>query len=371
MSKRIKTDYPGVFYREARRVGRNGTEKVYYVVFKKDGKVHEEKAGRQYADAMTPAKANSIRAERIEGKRKSKKQIREQEKARKEAEAGKWTIGRLWNSYSSDKEENHSFITDRNRYEKYIQPVFKSREPKDIILLDVERLRRRLLKSRSPQTVKHVLSLLKRIVNYGVKRNLCEGLSFHVQVPQVNNIKTEDLTKEQLNALIKAIDEEEDIQIAHLMKMALMTGMRRGELFKLEWSDIDFNRGFINIHDPKGGRDQSIPLNEAAREILKNHPQTESPYVFPDKNGNKRKSITRQANRIKERAGLPKDFRAMHGLRHVYASMLASSGQVDMYTLQRLLTHKSPVMTQRYAHLRDETLKRASNLAGELINGKK
>jgi hypothetical protein len=57
----------------------------------------------------------------------------------------------------------------------------------------------------------------------------------------------------------------------------------------------------------------------------------------------------------------------MHGLRHVYASMLASSGQVDMYSIQRLLTHKDPRMTQRYAHLRDDALKRASSLAGELI----
>jgi integrase len=47
--------------------------------------------------------------------------------------------------------------------------------------------------------------------------------------------------------------------------------------------------------------------------------------------------------------------------------MLASSGKVDMYTLQKLLTHKSPQMTQRYAHLRDETLKSASDLAGEII----
>jgi integrase len=47
--------------------------------------------------------------------------------------------------------------------------------------------------------------------------------------------------------------------------------------------------------------------------------------------------------------------------------MLASSGEVDMYTLQKLLTHKTPQMTQRYAHLRDETLKKASNLAGEII----
>jgi integrase len=78
--------------------------------------------------------------------------------------------------------------------------------------------------------------------------------------------------------------------------------------------------------------------------------------------------ISKQVNRIKSQAGLPKDFRALHGLRHVYASMLASSGQVDLYTLQKLLTHKSPAMTMRYAHLRDETLRRASDLAGDLIN---
>ena len=47
--------------------------------------------------------------------------------------------------------------------------------------------------------------------------------------------------------------------------------------------------------------------------------------------------------------------------------MLASSGQVDMYTLQKLLTHKSPTMTQRYAHLRDDALRRASELAGQLV----
>jgi integrase len=48
--------------------------------------------------------------------------------------------------------------------------------------------------------------------------------------------------------------------------------------------------------------------------------------------------------------------------------MLASSGQVDLYTLQKLLTHKTSAMTQRYAHLRDEGLRRASDLAGDLIS---
>jgi integrase len=55
--------------------------------------------------------------------------------------------------------------------------------------------------------------------------------------------------------------------------------------------------------------------------------------------------------------------------------MLASSGKVDLYTLQKLLTHKDPKMTQRYAHLRDEALRKASDVARDIItsamNGKK
>jgi len=70
---------------------------------------------------------------------------------------------------------------------------------------------------------------------------------------------------------------------------------------------------------------------------------------------------------VKDKAGLPEDFRPLHGLRHTFASSLASSGQVDLYTLQRLLTHKDPGMTARYAHLRDDALKQASVLAGRLM----
>jgi integrase len=80
-----------------------------------------------------------------------------------------------------------------------------------------------------------------------------------------------------------------------------------------------------------------------------------------------RTGIYHAIGKIKKKAGLPADFRPLHGLRHHYASMLASSG-VDLYTISKLLTHKSPVMTARYSHLHDEALKKASNLAGELVN---
>jgi integrase len=137
-------------------------------------------------------------------------------------------------------------------------------------------------------------------------------------------------------------------------------------MFRLKWDDVKFEQEFIFLRDTKGGRTEKIPLNQAAAELLNSIPRTDKNYVFPGRDG-QRRDITKQVNRIKAKAGLPKDFRPLHGLRHVYASMLASSGQVDMYTLQKLLTHKSPQMTQRYAHLRDETLKKASNLAGDLV----
>ncbi|MBD5646378.1 MAG: hypothetical protein HDQ89_01735 [Desulfovibrio sp.] len=94
-TKRFPTGYPGVFYREVRRLGKNGTEKVYYVVYKKDGKISEEKVGRQYADNMTPAKASAIRSELLEGKRESRKVERDTAKANAEAARAKVTIGKI------------------------------------------------------------------------------------------------------------------------------------------------------------------------------------------------------------------------------------------------------------------------------------
>jgi integrase len=365
--KRQKTNYPGVFYREADRLGGSGKERVYYIVFKKDSKVLEEKVGRQYADDMSPARAARIRAERIEGKRLSRKEIREQQEAAKQAEADRWTINRLWQEYKDRRPDLKGLITDENRYQKHIRPSLGDREPETLTPFDVDRLRLKLQKTHKTGTVKNVMELLRRLVNFADKKHLCAISNFTIEMPRLNNVKTEDLTPEQLTALLDAIDQDPNIQAANFMKMALFTGMRRGELFKLQWQDVDFERGFINIRDPKGGQDQKIPLNQSARELLKAHPHTGSPFVFPGRGGNQRTDINKQVTRIKVAAGLPNEFRALHGLRHVYASILALSGEVDMYVLQKLLTHKSPAMTQRYAHLRDETLRRASDLAGDLI----
>ena len=259
--------------------------------------------------------------------------------------------------------------TYKSAYKLHIKPSFANKEPKDILPLDVHRIKNNLLKIRSPQTVQHVLELLRRIINFGVNNKLCQGIDFKIEMPRVDNQKTEDLTPEQLKKLLDAIEADPHLHAGAMMKLALFTGMRRGEMFKLKWKDVDFERGFIKLKDVKGGPDQIIPMNDGAKTVLNGIVRTRSLHVFPGRNGGQRTNIRHQVNRIKMKAGLPRDFRPLHGLRHVYASMLASSGEVDMYTLQKLLTHKDPKMTQRYAHLRDETLKKASNLAGEIVTG--
>ena len=126
-----------------------------------------------------------------------------------------------------------------------------------------------------------------------MKRNLCLGLQFVIELPKVNNIRTEDLNPEQLENLLMVLDQEKDIHAAAMIKLALYTGMRRGEMFRLKWQDLDFQRGFIKLVDPKGGKDSQIPMNDSALKLFRDHPRTESEYVFPGRKGGPRTDIKR------------------------------------------------------------------------------
>ncbi len=372
--KRNKTEYPGVYFVEGISASAGHTERIYYIVYRKKGKQIEEKVGRQFRDSMTATRAARIRGYKVDGINPTNDESRQAEQARRDEEAGRWTISRLWEAYKELNPTLKRLRVDKGLYCNYLKDRFGHKEPHEIISLDVDRLRMQLSKTRKPATVWAALELLKRLVNFGVKRNLCKEMPFYVKMPTINNEKTEDLTSEQMQRLLKAIRVDQSVQARNFMMMVLFTGMRRGELFRLKWDDLDFKNDRVWIRDPKGKKDQAIPMNPDARKLLRYHerPYPESTFVFPGRNGLQRTDIKLQVNRIKKRAKLPKDFRPLHGLRHglrhVYASMLASSGQVDMYTLQKLLTHKSPQMTQRYAHLRDDTLMKASGLAGDLIS---
>lgn len=363
--KRYKTKYPGVYYIEGQHPATGKVERTYYIRYRRDGKSVEEKAGHQYRDDMTPAKASKLRALRIDGDQATNRE------RRKASNTAVKNFSELWSEFYRAKRANKSIQDDYYRWQAHLAQRFSTVLPSDLTTADIDRLKRTLEgKNLAAATIRQVLVLLQRLLNFGSKRGLCAAIDptkLQFEMPKVNNIKTEDLSPSQLQSLLKAIKEDSNIHAANIMLMALCTGMRRGELFSLEWDHVDFDRGFIHIVDPKGGLDQKIPLNPAAHDILSGHPRTGSPYVFPGRDGQKRTDIRHAVTRIKKRAGLPSSFRPLHGLRHVYASTLASSGQVDMYTLSKLLTHKSPEMTQRYAHLRDEALRQASNIASDYM----
>ena len=206
--KRFKTKYAGVYYIEG--IGASGPEKIYYIMYRRNGKLIEEKAGRQYQDDMTPARAAGIRTSRIEGVELPNIERREAERVALNVAKDRWTITRLWDEYEFQKADSKSLRIDKIRFNLYLKNNFGSKEPQEIIQLDVDRLRIKLLKTLSPQSVKHILALLRRIVNFGVRKQLCQNIGFKIQLPEVHNNKTEDLTPEQLQNLLKAIGQSED-----------------------------------------------------------------------------------------------------------------------------------------------------------------
>ena len=354
------TRHNGVYFVELA----NG-DQTFFIRYKKDRKLIEERAGRR-SQGWTAAKANRLRTERLAGKTGSNADQRSREIAEKELKNNRWTFRKIFDEYLASRPDLKGRTNDIRRFNSYLEKDFDQKTPEEVTHFDIERLKRGLAKKKlKPATVRHALEVLRRLSNFATKHNLCPGISFVIEMPKVNNLMTEDLTPDEYIRLTKLLDEEEDIQASNLLRLALFTGMRRGELFKLKWKDINFIRKNISIKDPKSGLDETIPLNEMALSVLNNHEKEESEFVFPGLRGNQRKTTPRPLRRIIKKAGL-KNFRPFQGLRHSYASILVSSGKVDLYTLQKLLTQKSPQMTQRYAHLSNKALMEASNVISEI-----
>jgi integrase len=366
--------YAGVFYVEVARPAGYGTEKVYYIRYRKQGKLIEEKAGGQYRDNMSAAKAASIRGVRMEGKELSNEEKRVAARAAKTAEEARYSLNRLWSLFEDVKTGNRSLKDDRIRYSLHVAPVLGAKTIPDLTIQDMDRLRAKLEKEgKAPQTVKHVLTLVKRLLNFALQKGYVESLPgrLHISMPTVDNKVTENITQDQAKKLLQALDEEADQTMASLVRLALYTGMRRSALLNLHWDDLDYAHGFITLRGDvaKKKKTETIPMNDQARAILEGIARTTSPYVFSGKYADKpRSNISGLLQRVRAKAGLPETFRPLHGLRHSFAAWLASSGQVSMYELQKLLTHSSPLVTQRYAHLHDDALRKASGVAGVLFS---
>ena len=129
---------------------------------------------------------------------------RQQQEAEKLAAESRQTLNRLWESYLHSKGGAlKGIVTDKNRYELHLRAVLGEKTSEELVPLDVDRLRLQLLKNHSTGTVRNVLELLRRIINFGVGKQLCQPLNWTIKLPKPDpdSERIEILTNEQFQQL--------------------------------------------------------------------------------------------------------------------------------------------------------------------------
>ena len=160
------------------------------------------------------------------------------------------------------------------------------------------------------------------------------------------------------------LPEREGELLDHLKPMVLLalnTGLRRGELFSLKWSDVDLDSKILTVvaTSAKSGQTRRIPLNEEALAVLtawRNRQGNAEGLVFPGADGARLTNITKSWNGVIKIAKLS-GFN-FHDLRHTFASRLVQKG-VDLNTVRTLLGHSEIATTLIYAHLAPDNLRAA------------
>jgi len=255
--------------------------------------------------------------------------------------------------------------TDKSQtYKSDLKPIsefFGEMEFSAITPLLIERFKRQRMstvsrfgKPLAPATVNHELMTLSRVCGLArqaklIRRNPCRK----VKLLQLDNERKRYLSKEEEVRLMETLQGK--TWLKRIVVFALHTGMRRGEIVNLKWSDVDLKENILRVQKSKSGRSRVIPVNQPARNVLldillEREEKTEKIFLV---SGN---SITSAFMEARIKAGLT-DFR-FHDLRHTFASRLAMHGQ-DIITLAELLGHADINMTKRYTHASDESKRKA------------
>lgn len=284
----------------------------------------------------------------------------------------------IWMQYLCwAKTNKKSWKEDQGRWEYHVEPHLKNLFMDKVTPRNIEVILETMLSTDNrqrrpyaPQTVKHVLILIKRVFNWATRRELYHGQNpcMKVKPPKFDNRVNQTLNRKELNNLLSVLDSWRNQRAAMIVKFALYTGKRRGEILSLRWDDVDLENRLMTFHGTttKSGKSQTLPINNKAYEVIQAAKALSvCDVVFSSKKGpytrNGFYSIWRC---IRKKAGINIRF---HDLRHTYASYLASSGKVDIYTLKELLGHSDITMTQRYAHLINGALRKAACVADEVF----
>ena len=265
----------------------------------------------------------------------------------------------------------------------------------DITPAKIEDFKRDVKKDRDNKnaTINRHLQALSKMLNIAVANDLLnKNPMWSVKKLKENNYKTRVLSEDEEKRLFTELERGYEVvgrerkpktiypylHLKPLIECALQTGMRRGEIFNLKWSNVEFEYGFIELLETKSGKSRKVPISSKLMKVLeeaknkqsctssdKLHQfdglrQSQSEYVFinPDTNM-PYNDIKKSFHSVLKKAGIT-DFR-FHDFRHTAATRMLEKG-ADIRTVQEILGHSSVSVTERYTHTNAKLKKSAIEL---------
>ena len=283
------------------------------------------------------------------------------------------TVADLADQYLSNhaipKKRRKSVTNDEAALRRFILPKLGGRKVAEITGRDIQLLHTSLMKT--PYLANRTLALLSTMFELSVRwgyrsNNPAKGIAkFHEEK------RDRWLSDDELERLLKALDEHPNQVAANAIRLQLLTGARIGEVLSARWGNFDIDRGVWTkpSHHTKQKRTEHLPLSNAAVELLRgmrDGAEGNSALLFPGRKVDKPiADLKRFWKSVTTSAGL-EDYR-IHDNRHTHASHLVSSG-MSLAIVGRLLGHTNPLTTQRYAHLADDPLREAAEVFGKKMS---
>lgn len=279
----------------------------------------------------------------------------------------------------------------RDLLERIAVPALGTRKAADLTRGEVAKLH--LKHKATPFQANRLLAVIGTMYTFADKRGLVpEGVNPARRIEKYREHRRERfLSVEELERIGAALKEAESIGIEwdvdeaqphakHLAKpenrrtvlgphataairLLILTGARLREILHLRWEHIDFERGLLLLPDSKTGR-KTIILNAPALAVLSGVPRTSAFLIAGNDPDKPRADLHKPWKLISNRAGL--EGVRLHDLRHTFASFGAGSG-LGLPIIGKLLGHREAATTQRYAHLDNDPLRRATGTIGATI----
>ncbi|WP_169332901.1 tyrosine-type recombinase/integrase [Desulfovibrio oxyclinae] len=359
--KRIKTKYPGVYYRDSSAKTFKGKPDRCFSVWYKDatGKPRWQTVGWA-SEGVRAITAKNFRDDLLAAVRRGKGNV-----SIDLTGATSITVGDAFRAYERwARGEGRDVNRERNRYDKHLSRVFDAMPLTSVSVSILEDHKHKLLATLSPQTVHHCFSLLRRAVNRAMALGLHSGSNpFQTgrasafKLPTVKNDRYRFFTPEEARDLLGLL-RERSRQTHDMSLLSLRTGLRSTEIFTILGRGVRPEEGIIRFTD-KQGNPAHVHAPVDVLEMLAGYERRAGEHVFQSRRGGPiRHGISAVFQRCVDELGLNDDADArspervtFHTWRHTFASWLAQSGEVTLQELKEMLRHERIEMTLRYAHL--------------------